>query len=131
MKVYRKSDRLKIQVDDLVFTIRPLTYHEKVEIQQEAFKGSESFESGMNAGYLALKYGVVSVDGLENQDGTKFQYSGTEDDLDALLNLGKTSDKLIATCFNLIQGIPEKFKDLHGKPIAGVKYVGESTGKKK
>lgn len=130
MKVYRPSDKIKIKVDNLTFTIRPLTYHEKVEIQKYAVLASSDFQSGMMAGYLAIKYAVVAVDGLETPDGSPFVFTGTDEDLDALFNLNATSDKLVAACLNLITGVPSEFKDLGGNKLNNVEFVGGTEGKK-
>ena len=132
MRVYRPSDRIKVSIDGLTFTISPLSYHEKAEIQEKAIEaGSGNFKAGLDAGMLAIKYALKDVDGLENADGSKFQYTGSDEDIDVLFNM-EQSDKLSFVCLNLIKGVPKTFIDPHdGKAIAGVKFVGDSSGKKK
>lgn len=133
VRVSRPSDRIKIDIGGLVFTISPLTYDQKTEIQVLAAQGG--IKNGLDAARLAVKYAVKDVNGLEELDGSEFRPQVDTDgvsneDLDVIFNL-EQCDKLSFACLNLLQSVPREFINPHtGEPLEGVKFVKESDGKK-
>lgn len=133
-KVYRISDRIRIDVEGLVVTISPLTFAQKAEIQ--ALAASGDFMKAMQSARIAVKYAVKGVEGLEYPDGTAFNIELSEGSLsdetvDELFNVPQ-SEKLAFACMNLLGSIPKDFIDPHtGEKMKGVKIVKESPGKKK
>jgi len=134
-KIYRTTDRIPVQVDDVIITLSPLKYHEKAEIQACVMKGDA--HGATQGAALALKYSIKEIKGVELEDGSEYSLdlgpegNLTEDCISDLLNL-QVFDKLIAVSLNLLNGIPDKFVDLAtGKKITGVEIVKEKSGKKK
>lgn len=123
-RIYRTTDRIPLQIDDLKIKIAPLSSHQKMEIQQtmldgQAQKSVEKITSGV---LLALKYGLKEISGLEDSDGNpyklQFDEAGmlTDACLDDILNL-EQKDKLILVCSTLANGVPSEFK------LPGVSFI--------
>jgi len=133
-KIYKVTDKIKVDVGGLVFHISPLTFDQKSEIQ--ALAASGDFKKSLQSAKLAVKYAVKDVDGLEDVDGNPYKLerddSGvSEDSLDSLLNL-QQSESLQMACLGLLQGIPKQFiNPFTNEKLEGVSIVKEGAGKKK
>ncbi len=132
-KVYRTSDRIRVKIGGLVFTISPLSFDQKSEIQALAISGD--MVKALDSAKMAVKYAVKDVEGLEDSDGPyklELDDSGiTEDSLDVLFNT-EVQDNLAFTCLNLLKSIPKEFINPHtGEKLEGVSIVKTSSRKKK
>lgn len=132
-KIHRISDRIKVNVGGLVFTISPLTFDQKSEIQALAVSGN--FQDSLRSAKLAVKYALKDVSGLEDADGNEYKLeldeSGLKEDcLDNIFNVPQSED-LTKVCLSLIKGVSEEFKDpFTGKKLKDVSVVKESSAKK-
>lgn len=128
-KIYRISDRIQVDIEGLTFSIGPLTFDQKSEIQ--ALAASGDFIKSLQSAKLAVKYAVKDVDGLDDYKVEKDEAGLTEDCLNDLLNLPQ-NEKVQMTCLGLLQGIPDKFVNpFDGKALEGVTIIKENKGKKK
>lgn len=133
--VYRKEDRIKLKVDDLIVTIRPLSIHEKASVEELVSKGGSS--NAVKGALEAVRYAVTNVEGLEDPDGNEYELKKDENDnlseeaVDDLFNL-ELGYKLISVCLNLVNAVPKDFYDPNtGKPIEGVSVIKEGDAKRK
>lgn len=133
-KIYRISDRIKVNVGGLVIVIGPLTFDQKSEIQ--ALAASGDFKKALESAKLAVKYGVKDVIGLKDSEDKDWKPSYDEsglatDSLDELLNL-EVNESIQMVCLNLINGIPNEFKNPFTKDkLKSVSIVKEGAEKKK
>ena len=130
MKVYSLKDRITVDIDGVSFKLAPLSYKQKIEIQNMLTTGQES-----EGTIKAVQYSLKGVEGLtdsnDNEYELRFDDNGlTEDCLDEILNI-ETSMKLVTTCVTFINGIPKQIITPDGKPLEGVKIVNPKQGKKK
>jgi hypothetical protein len=128
-RIYRRTDRIKVKVDDITVSLAPLSAHQKAEITQLMVDGrlKTDVKKTTEAIMLAIKYSMKSVEGIMDADNKPYalQFEGdalTQDCLDDLLNM-ELSEKLQRICSNLSQGVPNKFTDERGNPIEGVEVV--------
>jgi len=133
-KIYRLSDRIKLNVDDLEVTIGPLSIHQKACVEEVAASSSL-----IKASIEAMKYAIKDIKGLSDKDGNEYELQRdengdlSEETLNDLFNL-ENSYKLVAISLNLVNSIPDEFIDVNtGQPLEGVEFVieGEKKGKKK
>jgi hypothetical protein len=124
-KVYRLTDRININIDDILVTISPLSIHQKTEIQSAMWKGrtEKNFEEATRGVMLSIKYAVKGISGLTDSSGKEYKLefeNGVVSDqsMDDIFNLGLT-DKLSMVCAALVKGIPSDFN------IEGVEFVSE------
>jgi len=131
--VYRVSDTFDLKIGNVVFSISPLDYKVKADMQANVIAGKP-----MDAAVLALKNSVKSVSGLKTPDGSDYEIdfetdgSMSEDCINDLLNIPEAS-KLNVIAISLIHGMPQgEFLDPEtGKPMDGVKFVKKATSRKK
>jgi hypothetical protein len=142
-RIYKTSSRIEVKIEDLSIFISPLSYHQKMELQDLMVKAAAGdMDAAMKAIVKALKVtlkdirGVVTVNEnnedvpyvLEFQDGEV-----TDDCINDLLNM-PVSNKITAVCTSLLGGVPDKILGPDGKPLEGVSIVApkmESKTRKK
>lgn len=134
-KILKISDRIPVHIGDILFKISPLTYLQKMEIQDHMVDASGgNLKAAMAGAHKALKYAIKGVEGIEDYSGKSYELSFGEDKyltdecVDDLLNLDQ-SDTLITVCAALLNGLPKK-EMLHpktGKPLEGVS-IGKIEG---
>lgn len=125
-KIYRRSDRIAVKVDDITVHLAPLTLHQKTDVQQAMIAGrmQTDIKEASRGIALSIKYAVKGIDGVECADGKPYTLEFNGDDLtdacvDDLLNL-ELVQKLAMICGALANGIPSEFTDSKGNPIEGV-----------
>lgn len=131
-KIYRKTDRLKLKIDNIEVTISPLSLHEKTEIQQMMIEAKARGNIGSLTGSIvkAMKYSIKGISGLIDSDGNKYQLDFDEnknvsdESIDDLMNI-ELGEKLQMVCSSLLGGIPKSFVDDKGQPLAGVEWANE------
>lgn len=128
-KIYRKSDRIKIKIDDITLTVSPLSTHEKNEIQALMVSGqSRGDVSKITAGIqLAMKYGIKGISGVTDINDNDYQLDFidgmlSDECVDDLLNMD-LSKSIINVCSNLIAGFSSKMVDENGDKLEGVEVV--------
>jgi hypothetical protein len=122
MKIYTLDDRIKISIHDAIIHIAPLSFKQKMELQ-EVIKNSPS-----EGTLLAIRNGVKGVEGFMKTKDTPYSLSFedgmlTEECANDLLNI-KVGDIIASICVSLIQGIPEEILDPStNKPLEGVEII--------
>lgn len=133
-KIYRRSDRIAVRVDDITVHISPLSFHQKTEIQQAMFNGIKGETKDRLVGIVkSLKYALKGIEGVENTDGEpyKLEFNGeelTDSCVDDLMNL-EITNKLIMVCAAMINGVPSGFTDERGDKIDGVELISAKSAK--
>lgn len=128
-RIYKRSDRIKIKIDEVTVTIAPLSLEQKTVAQSLMAQGKINRDYNLiTKGIISLiKSAVKDIDGLENQDGTKYRLSFDGDSLsdesiDDLFNI-ELHKKLVMVCSSLVVSIPSQFVDEQGLPIEGVSVL--------
>jgi hypothetical protein len=132
MRIYKRSDRIKVKIEDITVTLAPLSFDQKSEAQEMISRGTVKQDLRLLSKGIAqmVKYSVKKVDGLEDAEGNPYQLDFDGDSLsdsclDDLLNL-EVQEKLQSACLSLLRGIPREIVDSHGKPIQGVEVIRDS-----
>jgi len=128
--IYRKSDRVRVKIDGVTFSLAPLSAHQKAEIQAAMLNGRRNMDikEATQGVVLALKYSIKDVDGVFNTDGTPYRLQLdenkclSEECVDDLLNL-EITEKLSLVCSSLIRKIPDEFTNEKGEKMEGVEIV--------
>jgi len=114
MIIYRLTDRIPVKIGELTFWVSPLSYEQKVNLQEcrKMEGGQEVVDHGARA-RLAIKYGVKEIQGIECADGSPYQpkmdSDGTlsmeaVDELSALNSL----KELVMVCMSVAaRGVPD------------------------
>ena len=116
MRIYKAKDRIKIKVDKVTISISPLSYDQKVEVQDFMLKATTGdIKSGMEGARLAIKYAVKTIKGVTNADGSEYSLelennSLTDECVEDLTN-SEMNNKLTIICCSLLGGITKEFID--------------------
>lgn len=128
-RIFKRSDRILVKIDDIVVKLAPLTLHEKTEVQMALLqnKGSLDIREATRGMAMAIRFSLKGVDGLEDSDGNpyKLQFENdvlTDACLDDLMNLELTT-KLALVCIGMVNGVPSEFTDANRRALAGVEIV--------
>ena len=133
-RIYKTSDRLGVQIDDIKITLSPLSFEQKCEIQAQLLTGNAM--DMVRAARLAMKFSVKDIDGVEDSEGNPYKLSFdngelSDDSIDDILNL-QQQEKINLVCVSLLHGIPKELIDPNtGKQMAGVKIDKAKPRKKK
>lgn len=136
-KIYKRTDRIKLQIDDLVVTISPLTLDQKIEaktlISQGKIKGD--YKQLTDGIIHIMKHSVRDIKGLYNLDGTEYKLEFendalSQDTIENLFNI-ELHKKLTMVCSNLLSSIPNSIVDDSGKPIEGVSFIQNEKSEEK
>lgn len=129
MIIYRKEDRVKVEIDGISFKISPLTFQQKQDLQRHMIKAvSGDMNEAMISVSKSLKYCLKDMSGVFyiDEDGVKREYKLsfendvlTDDCIDELLNM-PFSSKLNSVCSAMLQGVPNKILDAEGNEIEGI-----------
>ena len=130
MIIYRKQDKLTIEIEGIEFKLSPLTFNQKSKLQSHMMKAMQGdMEEAMMSVKESLKFCLKDMKGVfyidENGDQREYQLQFengdlSEDCLDEVLNM-PFSNKLNSVCSAMLQGIPEKIVDAEGNEIQGIK----------
>lgn len=134
MKIRKTTDKVSVKINDLVFKISPLTFDQKCSVQTLLASGGAA--SILKASKLAIKYAVKDVEGLQNQDGSKYEVKFDEEGLsdETIDDLSNTeiNDNLNYICITLLNGMPKRFEHpVTRQPLPGVSYVTEESNEEK
>jgi hypothetical protein len=135
-RIYKRTDRIKVKIDDVTVTIAPLSLDQKTEAQMLMARGKIEKNFGLlQKGVVSiLKNSVKHIDGLEDIDGKPYALSFedesknslTDSCIDDLFNI-EMHKKLVMVCSAMVGTIPSEFTDENGKPIEGVSIVKSSS----
>jgi len=132
--IYKTSDRIPVQIGEVVIKLSPLTYDQKTEIQLLISAGG--IDSLLKAANTAIKYAVKGISGIQNSDGSDYElkFEGNmldQESVDDLSNL-EECEKLSGICVSILNGIPKEFIDPStNKPMKDVKIIKSSKGNSK
>ncbi len=129
-RIYKRTDRICVKIDDITVKIAPLTLHQKAEIQHAMILGrtKTDIKEASKGIALAVKYGVKGIDGVQDSDGNPYQLKMdsegnlSDEAVDDLLNLEMTQ-KLVMICSGMVNGVQTSFTDSDGKALDGVEIV--------
>jgi hypothetical protein len=133
-RIYKRTDRLTLKIDDITLKLAPLSMDQKNEIQTAMTKGRREGDAAEAAKgvCLSIRYSVKGIEGLEDGDGNPYKLTFDVNDnlsdecLDDLLNL-ELNKKLALVCAKLTNCIPSEFTDENGEPMTGVEIVKAGT----
>lgn len=136
--IYKSTDLIDLKIQDLVFSIRPLRYKQRVDIMSCLSNQSGTIvENAAKATFLTMKYTIRKVTGAFLLDGSPYEIELGEDDnvsddcIDDLLNMASDS-KLGPALHNFLKGIPSKLIDPNtGEELKGVEIVKQEGVPKK
>lgn len=128
-RIYKRTDRVTVKVDEITLKLAPLTVEQKIEIQQLMIDGvaNKDVKKTSRGVELAMKYSLKGVSGIEDADGNPYKLEFNDDALtdsciDDLMNL-EVKEKIVLVCTSLLKGVPRGFTDEKGLPIEGVEIV--------
>ena len=133
-KILRLSDRIKLTIGEVVFTIAPLNYFQKIELSNcTMIRNGEDHYDLLLAQSLYLKYGIKGMTGVKDCDGNDYEleFKGdelTDECISEILHL-EQRNKLTTAAWQLLNGIQELADPLTGKKLKGVKVEVVSSGK--
>ena len=128
-KIYRRSDRIRIKIDDMVVTISPLSLDQKTEIQDLIARGkvTSNYKMVTEGITLAVKYSVKKIENLFDYDDHEYKVEIENDRLtdecvNDLFNI-ELHKKLTMICTSLLSSIPSEFLDINGQKLEGVEIL--------
>jgi hypothetical protein len=127
-RIYKRTDRITVKIDDIIVKLGPLSLHQKTEVQVAMMKGAKNTDirEATRGLALAIQYSVKGIDGVVDGDGPyqlKFDNEIlTEACVDDLMNM-ELASKLSLVCAGMINGVPNEFTDSKQNPLAGVEIV--------
>ncbi len=128
-KIYKRSDRITVKIDEVTVKLAPLTLDQKTQIQDAMMNGRTKADlKELTRGIaLSMKFALKGIDGVEDSDGNQYQLKFEGDEvsdtcIDDLMNL-EVTQKLSLVCASLVNGIPNKFTDENNKALKGVEIV--------
>jgi hypothetical protein len=134
MKIRKTTEKIAVNVGDLVIKISPLTFEQKCDIQVVLSAGTTT--AILKASKLAMKCAIKEISGLENPDGSPYEVTfdeiGLSDDVINDLGNSEIGDNLNYMCISLLNGLPKQFENpVTKKPLDGVSFVDEAVTEKK
>jgi len=133
-KILRLSDRIKLTIGEVVFTLAPLNHFQKIELANcTTVKNGEDHYDLLRAQALYIKYSIKGIDGLECYDGEKYELEFMNDELtdecvSEILSLEQRS-KLTTSAWQLLNGVKELTDPITGEKLEGVELEVTSKGK--
>ena len=133
-KIYKCSDRIEVNIEGISIFISPLSYQQKMNLQDLMLKASNGdMNSAMAAVVSALKMSIKDIKGVQDADGNEYKLEFdnnelTEESVNDLLNM-PISGKISTTCTSLLAGVPDKIIGADGKPLEGVSIIKKGSTK--
>lgn len=135
-RVYKRTDRIPVKIDDVILKLSPLSFDQKMEIMQLLIEGKTKgdFPKATRGVMLSLKYSIKGIEGLTDSDNQPYKLefenaeSLTDDCVSELLNLS-INMKLSQVCAGLVNGIKDTLTDHEGNILEGVELLNRSEEK--
>ncbi len=129
-RIYKRSDRVTVKIDDITVKLAPLSLHQKTEVQMAMIQGHKNLDirEATRGLAMAIQFTVKGIEGVEDSDGNPYKLQFENEDsltqacVDDLMNLELTS-KLSLVCAAMINGVPTQFTDQKREPLVGVELV--------
>jgi hypothetical protein len=128
-RIYKTNQKIEIKVDDISIFISPLSYHQKLDLQDLMLKASQGdMNAAMSAIVKALKVSLKDIKGVvQDDEGTEYKLEFidgevSDDCVNDLLNM-PCSNKISTICTSLLAGVPDKILGADGQPLEGVSIV--------
>lgn len=135
IKVYRQTDRIKLKVHNVVFSLKPLNVFEQSKCSESLRNEAGTQQENINKTiYYLIKYMIKDVEGIEYIDGSKielqFDDDGTmaDDSISELISMEITQE-LQAAIVGFVNGIPSEFSSEHVSilPVKGLEVKKKQT----
>lgn len=82
LKIFKPTDRIELKIDEVTFSLRPLTYEERMEIVgHDVMKSGEIHEDMSHKMYTVLKKCVKGIKGIQYADGSEYELEFDEGEL--------------------------------------------------
>jgi hypothetical protein len=121
MMVYRTSDRIPVSVGELKFLLSPLSAEQKNSLMDcKKMQGGQEVVDSIGLAYLAIKYAVKGVEGLESSDGSPFVLDFDPD--------GTISKECVEVLFELSMESGGKLSNVCSSLINGVNFAAKVPG---
>lgn len=132
MKIAKTSDRFEISYDTYKIFISPLKYEHKLEILESIkVDGGVEYSDVKKQAFLAIKYGVKSIEGFQGYDDQDYKVSFdsngnltddcTSEVLEALSQIRINENSALLPVFNFLTGNKSKLSGvsikINGKEI--------------
>ena len=124
-KIQRLSDRIKLTIAEVVFTIAPLNFMQKQELAEcTKMQGGEEVFDLLKAQVMYIKYALKDIEGVEDYNGKKYELEFENDQLtdncvSEILCL-EEKEKLTIAAWQLLNGISGLKDPVTGKELEGV-----------
>lgn len=129
MKIYKLTDRIKVQISDVTFWLSPLSADQKAELmsQTKIVKGEEKTD-GWKVTLLTLKYSIKAIEGLVDVDDEPYQLSF---DPDGTLSLDCVNELMQIECStDLMLAATSLMNKIKDPELPGVKVTLPASKKK-
>ena len=133
-KILRLSDRIKLDIGGVVFTIAPLNQFQKINLANcTTIRNGQDHYDLLGAQALYLKYAIKDIEGVTDYDEKdyKLQFENnelTDECVSELLNLDQRS-KLTTSAWQLLNGVKELTDPVTGEKLEGVTLEVVTKGK--
>lgn len=124
-KILRLSDRVKLKIGEITFTIAPLSYMQKQELGSctRIVKGEEVFDL-LKSQALYIKYALKDIDGVVDYNGEKYELSFegdilTDDCVSEVMSL-EENEKFSSVYWQILNGLKEVVDPVSGEKMEGV-----------
>lgn len=114
MRIYRTTDKIKYKLGELTIEVSPLSLEQKTQLQEKIVNAQKenNLQSLVDGSIAAIKFGLKSVSGLENADGSPYELQFengqlTHECVQDLLNIPEATS-LTSLCVSLMNGIPRE-----------------------
>ena len=110
-KILKRTDRIKFKVGEVIFTLAPFTYEQKMEMSEcVTTKSGISRVDMFKTQTLMLKYGVKGIEGVDDYE-LEFDSNGnlTDECISELLYLDQ-SITMLSACYEVHNGLPDKLQ---------------------
>lgn len=128
MKLARLSDRIKLKIGEVTFTIAPVSYFVKKEIGEcsRVDGGEQVFDLG-KAQYLYIKHALKGIEGINDWDGNAYElkFVGdclTDDCLSELFYM-EQKEEFLTACWTLLNNFSLE------NTVEGVEFLRGDVGK--
>lgn len=134
-KILRLTDRIKLTIDKVIFTIAPLNHYQKIELANcSSMEGGDEHTQLLKAQAMYIKFAVKDLKGVQDYNGDDYELEFENDVLtdncvSELLSLDQRN-KLTTAAWQLLNGINAMVDPITGEKLKGVKLEVDSKRKK-